>query len=95
MNLYTKMLIINFIVLNLVVILFHPLFTGNDLNIGLPVIFLITLGVTAGLAGILAKDNPDKRKTILFLSFPGFFLLMIINFLVASGTLQVYAGLFQ
>ncbi len=95
MNIYSKMLVINFVVLNLLVFLFHSFFVGNAIIIGLAAIFLVTLGVTAAIVRTLINDSPERQKLILILSLPGFGVLMIINFLVASGSAQVCSSIFQ
>jgi len=95
MNVYSKLLVINFVVLNLLVLLLHSAFVDNAIVIGFAAIFLVTLGVIAAIIRTLIYDNPDRKKMILVLSIPAFGILMIINTIVASGSAQVCSTIFK
>ncbi|MBU7005342.1 hypothetical protein [Phosphitispora fastidiosa] len=93
MNVYSKILVINFVVLNLLVLLLHSVFV--DIFVGLLAVFLVTLGVITAIIRTLIYDNPDRKKMILVLSLPAFGILMIINSIVASGSAQVCSIIFK
>ncbi len=88
MNKYTKILIINFLIINLLAVVFS-LFITNGFILAVPVILGVTLAVVYVIAKSLIESNEEMKKFVLFGSVLMFIFLSIINLIVASGTVRV------
>ncbi len=90
MNQYSKILIINFIIINLIGIVFS-VFITNGFTLAIPVIVAVTLAVTYVIAKSLINRHPEMKKTVVIISVPVFVILSIINLIVAAGTVRLLA----
>jgi len=88
LNKYTKILIINFLIINLLAVVFS-LFITNGFILAVPVILGVTLAVVYVIAKSLIESNEEMKKFVLFGSVLMFIFLSIINLIVASGTVRV------
>lgn len=91
MNKYSKILISNFVMVAIFALLFRPIFLAN-MNLGLPVVLVITAVIIYTIYKALAADFAEYKKAVVMVSLFGFFCLAVINLLVASGMAKVFSS---